>query len=356
MKKVYIMAMVSVFILPMTFSQTLFRSGIFLHHSTGAYIWGPNPDGNSTTTIPDQMTLFNINHGLSGGNAISMEEEWWEPGDNEWATQHEFFEGNTAFTDINYYLGNFPILVIKSCFPSSAIESGGQASDTLDPYYKSIYNYKWHWRHILTVMKNNPDNFFAIWTNAPLGFESTNPTQAMLSREFCAWAKDTLAEGLDPVFGSFPPNVYVFDYFDKLTDADGYQLPQYATAPYDSHPNGYATDFIAPQFVNEIFSAAMAYEQIHSVFDEPGRYFDIKCYPNPFVSTATITFTIRKRSMILFSLYDLLGNMMFELQRNQVGPGLVSIPVDLTETEGNIFIYKLTIDGSTCSGKMILNR
>ena len=88
------------------FSQTKFRSGIFLHHSTGQYLWGPNPDGNSTTTIPYQMHLFNVNHSLTGSDSITLNQEWWSPSDNEWSTQHEFFKGNTAYTDINYYLAN----------------------------------------------------------------------------------------------------------------------------------------------------------------------------------------------------------------------------------------------------------
>ena len=240
--------------------QVMYRSGIFLHHSTGQYIWGPNPDGNSTTTIPVQMSLYNVLHGYSGNNSVSMEEEWWSPYDNEWITQHLFFEGDTSLTNIMYYLENYRILVIKSCFPSSAIEAWGEPADTNYPDYKTVYNYKWHWRHILMVMRSHPENFFVIWTNAPLEYYSTNLSEAMLSKKFCRWAKDTLAGGLDPFFGAFPPNVYVFDYFSKLTGHDGIELAQYAFGPYDSHPNGAATDFIAPQFVNEIFNASIAYE------------------------------------------------------------------------------------------------
>jgi hypothetical protein len=87
-------------------AQNTFRSGIFLHHSTGNYIWGPNPDGNSTTTIPKQMHIYNTTHDFNGEDSIKMTEECWAPGDNEWSTQHEFFEGNTSFTDINSYLAN----------------------------------------------------------------------------------------------------------------------------------------------------------------------------------------------------------------------------------------------------------
>ena len=109
-------------------------------------------------------------------------------------------------------------------------------------------------------MADRPQNFFAIWTNAPLVAGATNPTQASLAREFCTWAKDTLAMGLDPEMGPFPPNVYVFDFFSKLANQNGYLKPEYAVGSGDSHPNSAATVLIAPQFVNEIFGAAIAYE------------------------------------------------------------------------------------------------
>jgi len=263
-------------------SQNYFRSGIFLHHSTGQYIWGPNPDGNSTTDIPEQMHNYNMLHSYQGNDSITMNEEWWAPSDNEWSTQHEFFEGNTSYTDINDYLSNNKIIVIKSCFPSSAIEAWGSPSDTLSPTYKSVYNYKWHWRHIIKVMKNHPDNFFAIWTNAPLETSSTTTDEALRSKSFCKWAKDTLAQGLDPVTGAFPHNVFIFDFFSKLTNANGMMLTQFRTSEYDSHPNGQATDLIAPQFVQEIFNAAIAYESYYTnvsgrdILEKP-----VCIYPNP---------------------------------------------------------------------------
>jgi len=241
--------------------QGSFRSGIFLHHSTGGNIWGPN---GSSTSVPEEMDTYNTAHSFTGPDVISMNEEWWSPGDNEWSTQHEFFEGNTAYTDINQYLLDNKILVVKSCFPASSIQSWGQPSDTNSPAYKTVYNYKWHWRHIVNVMKSHPENFFVIWTNAPLEPNSTNAGEANLSNKFCTWAKDTLASGLDPVFGAFPSNVYVFDFFHKLTGPNGMMLIQYRASSGDSHPNATATALVAPQFVQESFDAAIGYETAES--------------------------------------------------------------------------------------------
>ncbi|MBK7228595.1 MAG: T9SS type A sorting domain-containing protein [Ignavibacteriales bacterium] len=242
------------------FSQSLFRSGRFFHHSTGNRIWGPN---GSSTSIPNEMTLYNTEKGYIGNNEVSMNETWFPSDDNEWYTWHRIFDNSDPNDNIYPYLENNKIIVIKSCYPSSEMIGAGGPSDTLNnPSLKTIYNYKWHWRSIIQIMKQYPDNFFVIWTNAPLVPGATNIQEASLADQFCTWAKDTLATGNDPLLGEFPSNVYVFDFFHKLADATGMLQLQYATSTTDSHPNGLATELVSPQFVQEIFNAAIFYEGI----------------------------------------------------------------------------------------------
>lgn len=247
-------------------AQTMFRSGTFLHHSTGQNIWGPN---GSSTSIPAQIAQYNTAHGLSGSNAVSMAQQGWplNPWENEWERWHRIFKGQDPAANIQPILDGNSIIVIKSCFPSSAITGMGQPSDTLAFTPKTVYNYKWHWRHIIHEMAQRPQNYFVIWTNAPLGAASTNPAAASLAKKFCTWAKDTLAMGLDPEFGSFPSNVYVFDYFRKIADENGMAPPGLCVSTTDNHPNAAATELIAPQFVNEIFDAAILYEQGGSILE-----------------------------------------------------------------------------------------
>ncbi len=256
-KKIYFILFI---LLPIfSFSQTLFRSGVFLHHSTGLNIWGPN---GSSTSILQEIGTYNTENAYTGTNAVTMNEQWFPSGgNNEWEYWHRVFDNQVANANIVSVMNNNKIVVIKSCFPSSEMVGVGQASDTLNYPLKTIYNYKWHWRKIINKMAARPQNFFAIWTNAPHLEINTNPTAAALSKSFTTWAKDTLAMGLDPEMGAFPPNIYVFNYFDKLTDVNGFMPPQYGISSNDSHPNSLATEVVAPQFVNEIFNAAIAYEQ-----------------------------------------------------------------------------------------------
>lgn len=296
-------------------AQNLFRSGIFLHHSTGNCIWGPN---GSSTSVPQEMEAYNIAHGYYGQQAVTMNEEWWAPDDNEWITQHAFFEDPSPITGIGYYLPGNKIIVIKSCFPSSAISYPGVPEDTLYPDMKTVYNYKWHWRHIINVMKSHPDNFFVIWTNAPLEPNSTNVEEATLADSFCTWAKDTLAMGLDPEFGSFPRNVYVFDYFHKLTGPDGMELPMYAAGAGDSHPNAMATAFVAPQFVEEIFNASVAYETLYGipVINDPYELF-ITATPNPFTTEMEIKFITSGKYIAKLALFDASGKQLEMIWRGR---------------------------------------
>jgi hypothetical protein len=236
-----------------------FRSGIFLHHSTGACIWGPN---GSSRSVPNEISRYNKTHGFKRTNVVTLDEQWWplnDNDDNEWYRWHRIFSNmDTVNADIRPILAANKIVMIKSCFPSSDIEGVAVPSDTLTWTSKTMVNYKWHWRKIVEVMKQHPSNFFVIWTNAPLVVSADD--RARFADEFCRWAKDTLAAGLDAGFGPFPKNVYVFDFFHKLAGAYGKLPLTFAVDGTDSHPNADATALVAPALVQEVFDAALNYE------------------------------------------------------------------------------------------------
>ncbi len=344
-----LLVILTVYITPAD-AQVKFRSGMFFHHSTGFSIWGPNGSG---TSVPQQMTIYNNAHGYTGANAITMSELWFPVNfDNEWFLWHEIFQMNTPESISSYYNSN-KIIMVKSCFPSSAIEGVGEPADTLSPDYKTIYNYKWHWRNIIQVMKTRPQNFFVIWTNAPLVELETTPSSAMWSKQFCKWAKDTLAQGLDPEFGAFPNNVYVFDFFSKLANTNGYMLPQYATDAHDSHPNAAATTLVSPQLVNEVFDHSIAYEQVYGIrkIDDiiPNEFRLHQNYPNPFNPTTKIKFSIVKgfpngtivNDKVLLKVYDVMGREVQTLVNERLQPGTYEASFDGSKLNSGVYFYKL---------------
>lgn len=252
-----------------------FRKAIFLHHSTGANIFGPN---GSSVSVPSEVVKYNKVNNLTGNAMVKMNECSWPTAgmgwNNEWYRWTDIIKGidviqvwglkkllprPNANKEWNNFLNEYPVVIIKSCFPSSAIEAVNH--DDQHVAKKTVEGYKTSWRTIVSEMANKPSNFFVLWTNAPLSRNATTPVQAKYSDMFCRWAKDTLAVGLDQVFGPFPKNVYVFDFFHYLAGDDGILKDEYAKSLSDSHPNSAATEFVAPIFVKEVFDAALQYEK-----------------------------------------------------------------------------------------------
>jgi hypothetical protein len=355
MKKTTFLFVLSIFVISSVFGQLKFRSGTFFHHSTGLCIWGPN---GSSTSVPLQMATYNTSHGYTGTNAVTLTELWFPAeDDNEWGRWHRIFENNEPTANIQpYYSGN-RVIVVKSCFPSSNIESVGEPGDTVDMDYKTIFNYKWHWRHILKVMRNHPQNFFVIWTNAPLISGQTTTQEALYAHSFCKWAKDTLANGLDPVFGAFPPNVYVFDFFHKLVNSSYMLPPTYATGIDDSHPNAAATTLVAPQFVNEIFNRSIQYESTYGIREISSIVSDYKLfqnYPNPFNPTTNIRFQIKDLKFINLKVYNTLGKEVATLVNEKLKAGEYEVTFDGSDLSSGVYFYKLEAEDFNNIKKMVL--
>ncbi len=237
-----------------------FRKGIFLHQAVGLNIWGPNE---ISTTVPDEAASYNSSHALSGVDSFKITEGTFpadEP-NNEWYRWKEIFDNSRPSADIRPYIQDNEFVMIMTDYYSSQMTGWGSPADTLDPTIKSIYNYKWLWRKIINNMSFYSNTFFIIWTNSPM--VNCTDSQAIYSHYFCKWAKDTLATGKDPLMSRFPFNVFVFDFFHKLTDASSnWKMKSYfATSMSNSMPNDSATNIVAPQLVNESFNAILNFEK-----------------------------------------------------------------------------------------------
>ncbi len=340
-----------------SFGQTRYRSGIFLHHSTGACIWGPN---GGQVSVLGEIARYNLSHGLLGSDSIKMIETWWPSDDNEWATWHTIFDNEDGSNDIRPFLAAYPVIMIKSCFPSSNMSGPGSNADSLNPSIKSVTNYKWHWRSLISVMKGRPENFFIIWTNAPQVAGSTNASEAALSDAFCRWAKDTLAAGLDPIAGAFPKNIFVFDFFHILAGVDGMLPLELASGSSDSHPNADATTLAAPQLVQQVCDAALAYET-HTGVVAPGtgtimpEAFQLdQNYPNPFNPSTMIRYGLPHRSTVRLTILNLLGQSVALLQNGEQGAGYHELRFDGSGLSSGVYFYRLQAGNFVQTRKLLL--
>jgi len=273
--KIFLIVIILIGLVPNIFPQTPFRSGIFIHHSSGGVIWeSSNPD------VPQLMNMYNTENNYTGNNAVTMniDSEHFPPlpEGNFYDTWHAVFVGQydpTVVAQMQQYIQNNSIVVIKACWGGSGIAPMGNPADTLiiddeavNSGGRTYYRTQWHWRSIIRVMQSYPDNFFVIWTGIPL---TPGPSyDGTIAHNFFLWAKDTLAAGNDPMFGNFPDNVYVFDAFHLL--ATPTQNYWWGTAYWgmnplyhdegDNHPNEAGANVVAEPFVWETFDAAIAYE------------------------------------------------------------------------------------------------
>ncbi len=126
------------------------------------------------------------------------------------------------------------VIIFKSCFPNSAIES-----EAMRAQFQAWY------LEIRDAVDQHPDRVFILVTTPPLHPLATNPEDAARARAMADWLRsDEYLAG--------HPNLFVFGFFDLLADPETDVLSgRYQISPErpDSHPNRLANETIGPLFV-----------------------------------------------------------------------------------------------------------
>jgi hypothetical protein len=267
--KIFLIVIILIGLVSNIFPQQRFRRAVFLSRSVGGFIYQYN---GASTDVPNEIAAYNTAHNYTGGDAVSMYKVYPFPyvsdHDNEWFRWHHIFHNDAGYAAEHDSLFNmingstYDIIMIKTCFYAASMTDGaGDPTDTLTiNELRTVYNYKWHWRYMIRIMEAHPDKFFVIWTNSAANDYEQHDDSVYVDR-FATWCKDTLAAGFDVTFGAFPPNVYVFDFFHTLANAGGLLPVMYEQSITNSHPNMAASELDAPQLVQEIYDAAIVYEE-----------------------------------------------------------------------------------------------
>lgn len=170
----------------------------FIHHSTGKiYVDGGMRD--KLEAAGYQLTA-----------------PWWDGG-----TEPEDFPTELASSDSWDIIGKNDILVFKSCYPASNINSKAELNDRKD-YYRELYD----------VYRAHPDVLFVPMSTPPLPKAMTTVKQAKRAKKFDKWLKNRYVTDYEG------DNLRPFRLHRQLTGTKNhyYLRKKYVDDPNDGHP------------------------------------------------------------------------------------------------------------------------
>jgi len=213
---------------------------VFLHHSTGELVWRAG--------VREHIAQYNSRAGKRYAIAARAYPDGKSyPWDNY---PFDYWNIWVAHAGPNAYSGQatleiltreFDVIVLKHCFPVSAIESDIGQLNPASPR-KSLENYRVQYMALRDKMRTFPKTRFLVWTGAALKRNATNSEQAIRARAFVDWVKATWDEPGD--------NIFVWDFFGLETEGGVYLTD--ANATEDSHPNEQFVARVAPLLARRI--------------------------------------------------------------------------------------------------------
>ena len=225
---------------------TGYRRVIFLHHSTGANLIEQGDVRSRFTALGYEFDDLGYNgDGLVLGDGTWTGRNFDVPDDNTNPDGYAVIFAQPLHDppDNTFsHLMQYDVIVFKSCFPVSIIESDEQLAE-----------YKGYYWSIRKRMDQYPNKLFIVVTQPPEIPADTNAQAAARARTFTNWlASDEYLSG--------HPNIVTFNFFNLLADPSTNMLRTiYQTDASDAHPNELANRTIAPLFVDFVDQAVKRY-------------------------------------------------------------------------------------------------
>lgn len=246
---------------------------IFMHHSTGAGLIWQGGVREAFTDLGYEFWDHGYNEeGLVDPSGTYLGDNWDVPGDN---TDPDGWYGvfgqpvtEPADNTLSHML-EFDVIIFKSCFPSSNIDSDAMFQD-----------YQRYFLSIRDVIDQHPDKLFIPFTTPPLVPNETAPENAARARQWAEYL--TSPEYLDG-----HPNIAVFDFFSQLADEEGFLRADYRGDEWDSHPNERANQTVGPIFVDFVDTAIREFVPGAAVRPEPEAETAAPDTDTPTVSTGS---------------------------------------------------------------------
>lgn len=236
-------------------SRGEFTNVIFLHHSTGHNLIEQGGVRELFTEAGFEFWDHDYNWpGLRRPDGSEAGYSYAIPGDNtDPDGLARIFSQRVYGLPLNALSGllQHEVIVFKSCFPASNIESDEELEQRKEWYLG-----------MRDVMDAHPDKVFVVMSQPPLHPAATTPEAAARARAFADWL--TSEEYL-----AGHPNVFAFDFFDALAEDDpaspeaNMLRAEYRPEGEDSHPNELANATVGPVFAATVMDAVRSYRASH---------------------------------------------------------------------------------------------
>lgn len=223
-----------------------FTNVIFLHHSVGRHLIQQGGVRERLTEAGFRFWDHDYNwEGLTRPDGTLAGYSYGVPDDNTDPDGLARIFSQPAFPwPVNAFSGllQHEVIIVKSCFPNSNIQSDEQLQEI-----------RGHYLRMRERIDQFPDHLFIIVTSPPLNPAETTPEAAARARSLSRWLQSD-------EFLAGHPNLAVFDLFGLLAEDDP-TAPDFnmLRAEYregtDSHPNRLANETIGPIFADFIQTA-----------------------------------------------------------------------------------------------------
>ncbi len=219
---------------------------VFLHHSVGR---GILDQGGLRDSL---LAMGIVVKGATYGDEIGQETDighWPSKFKNDidriltFKAHPDMYYGDNTINDI---------VMFKSCYPNSHIESDGTEPGEPGSNVRSIANFKASLLSIKETMIGKPEQLFVYITAPPMVPRGSSPDAAARAIKFNRWVLEEYLPGYQKE--SNLDNLQIFDLFGLLSNDEGFLKTEYRKSPdtEDSHPNELANKQAAASFV-ELF-------------------------------------------------------------------------------------------------------
>jgi hypothetical protein len=226
---------------------------IFLHHSTGEYIWYGKDISFLTKAAKKVSNGFRDFIGQKAILPELFEKYNKEKGKNYTIKETEFPKAspygwnNNPYDYYNIWVKNagekpymeeptlemltkeYQVIIFKHCFPVCNIKPDQDSAD-INSYLQTISNYKLQYSALRDKLHSFPGTKFILFTGAAQVKSNLKEDEALRAKEFFSWVKDEWDLPGD--------NIFIFDIYGMETEGGLYLKNEYAVSPNDSHPNG----------------------------------------------------------------------------------------------------------------------